>query len=273
MRFTDSSTLALLMPPHLTASYRASAASICLSRWWHRSAMSAPASIACTIASSEDETFAIAPIYKSSVTMIPLKPNRSLINPVSTRCDSVAGIPYSGSIAGYTTWAVMTASSPAFIAAIKGTNSVCSRCFMEWGTTGRSICESIVTFPLPGQCFAVATTPVSRYAPIAVTPSFVTSSTSSPYDRTPMPGLSGLLLISNTGARFMFMPSAIISLAITCAARLVYFSDFAAVVAPKAMFPGNTVAPLVSRVTTPPSWSIAIWNPTGHLRDAAICCR
>ena len=70
-----------------------------------------------------------------------------------------------------------------------------------------------------------------------------------------MTGLRGLVLMSITGAKLRFMPTAANSSAVISPAFSARDSER---VAPNARLPGKTVAPFFNRVTIPPSWSIAM---------------
>lgn len=85
-----------------------------------------------------------------------------------------------------------------------------------------------------------------------------------------MTGFSGLTFTSRTGARSVFIPRALSSRPVMAAASPAYSGER---VAPKAMFPGKTVAGSVTRATTPPSWSVEIKSGTPEPCRAAISCR
>src|SRR5690606_8399250 len=113
-----------------------------------------------------------------------------------------------------------------------------------------------------------ARTPDSCMPTTMAAPSRDTSSTSSPKERRPTTGFRGRLATSSTGARFMFTPSAANSVpSIRPAARA--SSDDR--VAPKAMFPGSSVAPPSMAMSWPPSWSRAT-NGLGCPPSRAASC-
>ena len=80
-----------------------------------------------------------------------------------------------------------------------------------------------------------------------------------------MTGLRGLVLISITGAKLRFTPTADNSIAVISPAFSARRSER---VAPKARLPGKTVAPFFNRATIPPSWSVAMNSGIAF----GVCC-
>jgi hypothetical protein len=78
-------------------------------------------------------------------------------------------------------------------------------------------------------------------------------------ERVPITGLSGLTLVSATGAKLVLTPIARSSSPVMAAAVR---ASSVLRPAPSAIEPGNWVAGGPMRVTTPCSWSIAIWSGT-----------
>ena len=87
-----------------------------------------------------------------------------------------------------------------------------------------------------------------------------------------MTGLSGLTLVSATGAKLVLTPMACSSSPVMAAAVR---ASSVLRPAPSAIEPGNCVAGGPMRVTTPCSWSIAICSGTSTLEscESAAFCR
>ena len=71
------------------------------------------------------------------------------------------------------------------------------------GKTGNDWCESTSVSPCPGKCFAQAKIPASCIPRIYVLPYEATFSLSEPNERALMTGLSGLTLMSTSGAKLI----------------------------------------------------------------------
>ncbi len=94
----------------------------------------------------------------------------------------------------------MIACTPAAIAARNGASSTSSSAARDRAMRGRSWCESTAVSPCPGKCLAQAATPASCSPVIHAAVCRATMAGSAPKDRTPITGLSGLLLTSASGA-------------------------------------------------------------------------
>jgi hypothetical protein len=175
---------------------------------------SAPASSARTATSPGGKPFATPPISSASVITSPWKWSWSRSTPVSTRSESVAGMSGFGSSAGTARWPVMIASTPALMAALKGTNSTAFSRSSPAVTSGSCRCESTEVSPCPGKCFAVAMAPFSSTPRTNCATYSATCFGSSPNERILMMGLSGLLFTSATGANTQCTPMARASMAV-----------------------------------------------------------
>ena len=115
--------------------------------------------------------------------------------------------------------------------------------------------ESTSVAPWPGKCFAQAATPPA-WRPVTNAATWrETSAGSEPNERTPITGLSGLVLTSATGARSSVIPTARSS---SASARAICSVSATSSIAPSARWPGTRAAAIASsRVTSPPSSSIA----------------
>ena len=148
----------------------------------------------------------------------------------------------------------MIISVPWSIPAWKGIKSqfcIASRSNSE---QGRWVWLSSPTLPCPGKCLsAVAMPAASRPLMKAVTYSAAVCG-SSENERTPMIGLAGLLLTSETGAKSILKPSALISSPSIWAVSSARAGSPAAA---RAILPEPQV-PKETRFTMPPSWSTQI---------------
>ena len=93
----------------------------------------------------------------ASVTTMPRKPSSLRKSSVSTFFETVAGIS-AGSMAGTLKCEVITASTPAWMAARKGTSSSVSSRARLAVTVASAIWESVAVSPWPGKCFTVTST-------------------------------------------------------------------------------------------------------------------
>ena len=151
--------------------------------------------------------------------------------------------------------ALMIAGTPAAIAARNGGSSNRSSVARSASILGRPVCESVVVEPCPGKCFAQQKKPAAAYACTAALTSDDTRAGSLENERLLMIGFVGSSLTSATGAKFQLTPSARSSEALMVAAVRTLRSGSA--VAASAIWPGRIVAPLLMRMTGPPSWSIS----------------
>ena len=180
MRATDRSSLAAEILPSATARRKpAIAASVSgdFTTW------SPPARIARTAASPGSKWSTIPPMSTASVTTSPAKPSSPRRRPSTIAGDMDAGTVASratsegssvsgfspgartrngagvASSAGMDRCAVMTAPTPAAIAARNGTISTCSSRARSAPSTGSARWESVRVSPCPGKCLTVASTP------------------------------------------------------------------------------------------------------------------
>ncbi len=172
------------------------------------SSTSAPASTARTAASPGANCEVTPPMSIASVTIRPWNFISSRSRPVRIFRESVAGTDGSGSNAGTARWPGMMELTPAAIAARKGTSSVASSSLRLPGTVASERCESTLTLPWPGKCFAVDKPPFSSTPRMNCVTYSETCCGSSPNERMLMMGLSGLLLTSASGAKIQCTPAA-----------------------------------------------------------------
>ena len=201
-----ASIIALSICPVWTAFCTAKIASTWRSCKCEINTISAPACSVANVPCVTPMVEAIAAISMQSVMIKPVKPSAFRNSPVSTFLDSVAGKLGSDSIAGKITCAVIIASTCASIAALKGANSIASKRSRTCGTNAEPICESVDVSPCPGKCLAQRNMPPAFKPRNAAPPKRLTVATSSPNERTPITGLSGLLLTSKTGAKLKLIP-------------------------------------------------------------------
>ena len=147
--------------------------------------------------------------------------------------------------------AVMIISVPWSMPARKGIRSMALSSSRLKSAQGRCVWLSSPTLPWPGKCLRAVDT---WAASIPLMKAFTCSATrlgSSENDRTPMIGLAGLLLTSESGAKSILNPRALISSPIIFAVSSVRDVSPAAA---RAMFP-EPVVPKETLLTMPPSWS------------------
>ena len=165
---------------------------------------SAPAASAATAAASISRLDEIAPMSMASVTISPRKPSCWRNRPVSSGRLTVAG---TVSYAGTTRWAVITARTPASMAARNGTRAPAASVAASSRIVGRPACESTVVFPCPGKCLAQAATPSPCRPSTKAATWAATRAGRSPKARTPITGFSGSTLTSATGAKSRSIPA------------------------------------------------------------------
>ena len=102
----------------------------------------------------------------------------------------------------------ITTSTPAAMAARKGTSSRVSSRPQSARMMGSEMCESVSVSPWPGKCFAVASMPASWVPRTAAATKRATVWGSPPNERVLMIGLAALLLTSATGENVMWIPAA-----------------------------------------------------------------
>ena len=161
----------------------------------------------------------------------------------------------------------MIERTPAAIAARKGSSARGS----SESTSGSARCESTDVSPWPGKCFAQAATPARWRPRTKAATCRETSSASEPNERMPMTGFCGFVLTSATGAKSRLTPASASS-APSDAATLSLSSTSSTT--PSAAFPGYELPVAASsRVTSPPSSSIATTRSSRSERSSAVSAR
>ena len=165
--------------------------------------------------------------------------------------------------------AVITAGTPARIAARKGTRSHASRSARLRATRGAATWLSFSVEPWPGKCFAHVRMPPAAAPRTNAATARATCSGSAPQLRSPT-GQSGTERTSATGARFQLTPIASSSRLVASATRRMRSGSPMRAIAPIA---GKTVTPSVMRTTRPCSWSMAISSGCAWPAARAVSCR
>ena len=162
---------------------------------------SQPAAMARTAPATRPISPVMAPMSMPSLIRSPLNPSSPLRRSVRIGRLRVAG---ATSIDGTTTCAVMTARTPAAIAASNGASAPRRG---SSAATGSTWWESWEVSPWPGKCLTQAATPAPWRPLTKATVCSATRSGSAPKERTPITGLAGLLLTSASGARSRSTPA------------------------------------------------------------------
>ena len=164
---------------------------------------------------------------------------------------------------------VITAGTPARIAARNGTRSQASRSARPRATRGAATWLSLPVEPWPGKCFAQVRMPAAAAPRTNAATTRATCSGSAPKLRSPT-GQSGTESTSATGARFQLTPIASSSRLVASATRSTRSGSPTRAIAPIA---GKTVTPSVMRTTRPCSWSMAISSGSAWSAARAASCR
>ena len=172
--------------------------------------------------------------------MTPSNPSSSRSTPVRIGWLRVAGSPLSSS-AGKARWAVITMSMPACDGGLERRRVDPLPLGRVWVMTGNATWLSVAVSPWPGKCLADG-----HHAAVLLVPVHLRrrrarrrATGSEENERVPMTGLSGLTLVSQTGAKFVVRPIARSSWPVMAAAVR---ASFALRPAPRAIDPGNWVA-------------------------------
>ena len=158
----------------------------------------------------------------------------------------------------------MIMSICSLIAALKGGASMVSHCSRVWVMIGKAPWLSVAVSPWPGKCLTRGDATVALVAGDLGGGQLRGELGREEKDRVPMTGLRGLTLTSQSGAKFVLTPIASSSRPVMAAA----------VRASGALRPHRgpstrgTAWPGPMRVTTPCSWSVAIWSGMRTL----LCC-
>ena len=185
------------------------------------------------------------------------------------RRPSTAGLRVAGSAphSGTTRCPVITAATPASIAARNGGRCIRSTSSGPIASVGSAWWESTWVSPWPGKCFTHAAAPDDWMPRTAAATCRETIPGSSPKARTPITGLRGSVFTSATGASTTFAP--------TASERSASARPTAAVASgsstkPSCAAPGS-VEPVVAstRVTLPPSSSMPTTRPGRMPRSSA----
>ena len=225
---------------------------------------SQPAARVRTAVSGRPRTPDAPRISSASDTITPSKPSSPRSRPPSAAGDRVAG--RSPVMAGTRMWAVITARTPASMAAAKGGRSRRRSTSSGASMTGRSWWESVMVAPWPGKCLAQAATPASCNPSTAAAACAATRAGSAPNERVPITGLSSAVFTSTVGAMSRVTPREASSTPIArCTARVRDTSS----TTPSAALPGYAL-PVAwpRRVTSPPSSSMATMTSARTSRSA-----
>ncbi len=176
----------------------------------------------------------------------------------------VAGV---SPLARTTMCAVMIERAPASIAARKGVSAPSSSDVDDRNAR----CESTEVSPCPGKCFAHAATPALWRPRTNAATCLATSAGSSPNERIPITGFCGFVLTSATGAKSRLTPTLASSAPSDAATRSVSTTSSTT---PSAPLPGYELPRSASsRVTSPPSSSIAMSTPSRSARSSDVSAR
>ena len=197
-----------------------------------RQSASAPAASARTAECSTPSGPPAPCISSASVITTPSKP--SSVRSSSTTAEfQVAG---ASPKAPKRMCAVITARTPASIAAANGGSARSRRTSRPASEDGSSRCESATVSPWPGKCLAQAATPTLCRPSTKAATWRATTCGSEPNERTPTIALAGSTSTSATGARSRSIPTAASSPPIAAPTRRVRAGSSTA---PSAKFPGN----------------------------------